>query len=309
MPDVDALILGGGPAGLSAALVLARALRRVAVLDGDADGVKARSTWPQVNHNLLGWPDGLPAARLRELGRAQLCDYDSMEVIDEPAASVVGTDGGFVATTAQGRERRGRIVLLATGVEDSYPRFPGWEDYVGRSLHWCLACDAYAARSKRLVAIGADEAAALDALQLRRFTEDVVLVTGTTEACAVDDEHRRRLETAGVDVVEGAVVGAEGSDGRLEALLTSDGTRVPCDEAFSLLPPVPRNGLASALGASTDPAGFVGVDAEQRTDVPGVFAAGDLTRRHSHQLATALHEGTQAGHAMSFALLPDELRG
>jgi len=104
-------------------------------------------------------------------------------------------------------------------------------------------------------------------------------------------------------------VGAEGSDGRLEALLTSDGTRVPCDEAFSLLPPVPRNGLASALGASTDPAGFVGVDAEQRTDVPGVFAAGDLTRRHSHQLATALHEGTQAGHAMSFALLPDELRG
>lgn len=305
---VDAVVVGGGPAGLSAALVLARALRSVVVFDGDREGLQARSTWPQVNHNLLGWPDGIEAARLRALGAVQLRAYSTVAVVEDAVREVEALGDGFCATTAEGRRVAGRAILLATGVQDSYPRFPGWETYVGRSLHWCLACDGYEARGRRLVAIGADVTAALDALALRRFSDHVTLLTGTCDGPRVSDEHRARLAAADIAVVTGEVVGAQGSDGHLSALLTGTGERVPCDEAFSLRPSVPRSALARALGAELDAAGFVCVDSEQRTRVPGVVAAGDVTRVHSHQLATALHEGSQAGHAMAWDLLPAQLR-
>lgn len=302
----DALVIGGGPAGLSAALILARALRTVAIADADSSGVHARSTWPQINRNLLGWPDGLPAAQLRELGRQQLQAYPGVTRLESHVHRIEAAAGGFCAETGNSAITA-RVVLLATGVEDHYPEFPGWEDYVGRSLHWCLGCDAYEARGTHIVVIGSGTPAALDALQLRRYSKHITVLTGAGTGAELEPELLQSLRTGGIAVLRGDVASAEGHDGYLKALITSRGDRVRCDHLFSVLPASPRYKLATTLGAATDENGFLAVDTEQRTTVKGVFAAGDITRVHSHQIATALHEGTQAGHAMAHALLPHEL--
>jgi thioredoxin reductase (NADPH) len=300
--DADVVIVGGGPAGLAAALVLARALRSVVVLDTGS----GRSTWPQVNHNLLGFPGGVEARRLRELGHEQLREYDDVRVVSAEATGAAVTDGGF-RVRGQSGDWTGRALLLATGVVDHYPHFPGWETYVGRSLHWCLACDGYESRGRRLVAIGADTTAALDALALRRFSDDVTLITNSQHD-DLDPEHLSRLDRAGVRVLYDRVVRAEGEDGQLAALLTAGGSRVDCDVAFSLQGSTPRNALALELGVPVNEGGFVEIDCDQRTPVAGVFAAGDVTRVHSHQVSAALHEGAQAGHAIAWTLLPPELQ-
>jgi len=302
--SVDALVIGGGPAGLSAALILARALRTVAIADADSSGVHARSTWPQINRNLLGWPDGLPAAQLRELGHQQLQAYPGVTRLESHIHNIEAAAGGFCAETGKGSVNA-RVVLLATGVEDHYPEFPGWKEYVGRSLHWYLGCDAYEVRGTNIVVIGSGTPAALDALQLRRYSADITVLTGTGPELEPALHHS--LRTGGIAVLRGDVASAEGHDGYLKALITSQGDHVRCDHLFSVLPASPRNHLATTLGAATGENGFVAVDTEQRTTIEGVFAAGDITRVHSHQIATALHEGTQAGHAMAHAPLPREL--
>src|SRR5687767_15908875 len=133
----DAIVIGGGPAGMSAALYLARYNRSVVLFDT----ARGRSSFNQVNHNYLGFPDGVPIQRLRELGREQLSRYSHVQVVDEAVERLEGdADGGFVAH-ATGGTHSGRTLLLSTGVEDHYPRFDGWEPCVGVSLFWCITCD------------------------------------------------------------------------------------------------------------------------------------------------------------------------
>lgn len=314
---VDCAVVGGGPAGLQAALCLARYRRSVAVFD-TGDG---RSTFSQINHNLLGHPGGIPARELRRLGQVQLGEYPQVSLVEacvdafEPAASRASDlaeldpdEAVFRLTTSEG-QLQARTVVMATGVRDHYPRFDGWERCVGRSMFWCIACDGYESRDDRVVVLGASDTAAGEALQLRRYSEDVTLVTnGAPGDEGLGERSLARLERAGVVVRRGRMVGAEHDDGLLSCVRLDDGTALPVGALFVAQGSTPASELAAAAGAECTPGGWIVVDEEQRTSVPGLFAAGDVTHCHSHQVSTALHEGTQAAAAVNYALYPPALR-
>jgi thioredoxin reductase (NADPH) len=300
--ECEAIVIGGGPAGLSAALQLARWNRSVLVLDSG----EGRSTHHQVNHNYLGFPDGVAALELRELGRKQLGRYPRASVLRQEARQARLTSAGFTVETPEG-EHAGSVLVLACGVHDDYPEFDDYESYVGRSMFWCITCDGYECREKRVVVVGGDEHAAGEALQLVSLTPHVTLVTDEPEE-PLPDDLRGRLAAAGVIVLDDRFTGAEGEDGMVTAACTARSGPVPADALFVVRPARPRSALAEQLGLELNAAGYVVVDAEQRTSVPGVLAAGDLTSLHAHQVSAAVHQGAQAASAANYLLYPDGFR-
>jgi thioredoxin reductase (NADPH) len=298
----DTVIVGGGPAGLSCALYLARYLRTVAVFDMG----HGRSTHHQTNHNYLGFPGGVHAVELRERGRQQLSEYDHVDV-HHHAVKAVHQDGDLFVATGQFGEYRGRTLLLATGVLDHYPHFPGWEEYVGTSMFWCITCDGYESRDRKIVVAGHTNIAAGEAMQLSRISSDIVIVTNS-HVSEIDDVELSRLAVAGIPVIHDRITIAHGSDGQLEELETQGGLRIPVNRFFVTQGATPETSLAKMLGLECNEAGYILVDTEQKTSIPGVFAAGDITQLHSHQISAAVHEGAQAASAANYFLYPDELK-
>lgn len=303
-PDgTDAAVVGGGPAGLSAALQLARYGRRVLVFDTG----HGRSTHHQTNRNYLGFPDGIATTRLRELGVRQLARYPHVRFARHHVTGLTGDAHQGFTVRAQGHHWRARTVVLATGVLDHFPHFPDWHTYVGRSMFWCIACDGYENRGRRILVVGHTDAAAGEAMQLHSLTDRIVLLTNSRRN-DISSPFTRRLAVAGVPVVHDRIKGAEGADGRLTAIVTRGGERLDLDALFSIQGATPETAVARGLGIRLNRHGYVEVDTEQCTSVPGVYAAGDITAPHSHQVSAAVHEGAQAASAANYFLYPPELK-
>jgi thioredoxin reductase (NADPH) len=306
--DFDAAIVGGGPAGLAAAINLARALRSVLVFDRPQPG---RSDYPQVNHNYLGFPEGVPARELRERGTAQARRYGARFCDSEVVAMRRGP-GGFALEGSGGERCRVRGVILAMGVRDHWTRFPGFETFVGRSLHWCIVCDGYEMRGKRVVVAGNDDETAMMAMQMHRFTPEVTLVTNDG-ALGLTPEAVDRLARRELPVVIGRIASGrarEGAPGMLASLRLEDGRELAAEHLFSHQGATPQTALARSLGVELSGGGYVTVDTEQRTGEPFVYAAGDCTRLLAHQIVTAAHEGATAAQTLNYDLfVADELQG
>jgi thioredoxin reductase (NADPH) len=235
---------------------------------------------------------------------AQFCDSE--------VVAIRRVAGGFAVEGANGESCRARGVILATGVNDHWTRFPGFEAFVGRSLHWCIVCDGYEMRGKRVVVAGNDDEAATTALQLRRFTPDVTLVTNDG-ALGLTPERADRLARHGLPVVIGRIAHGRArgdAPGMLACLELEDGRELPAEHLFSHQGATPQTALARSLGVALSPAGYVTVDTEQRTSQPGVYSAGDCTRLFAHQIATAAHEGATAAQTLNADLFAaDEAQG
>jgi thioredoxin reductase (NADPH) len=298
----EALVIGGGPAGLSAALYLARYDRQVALFDAG----RGRSTWHQVNQNYLGFPGGVPARELRRLGRQQLAAYQQVTVLEHKVEAMRRYGDMFVAQ-GQHDEWYGSTVILCTGVIDHYPHFDGWETYVGRSMFWCITCDGYGCKGARVVVVGNTDASAAEALQLQRFTNQVTVLTDS-RSCAISPTFQERLARAGIALIHDTIVSAIGKDGQFEALCTRSGQRIELDQLFCQHGATPQTQLAKQLGVQLCDKGYIAANSEQMTSIPGVYAAGDVTRLHSHQVTTAVHEGGQAASAANYFLYPAELK-
>jgi thioredoxin reductase (NADPH) len=283
-------------------LYLGRYDRRVALFDAG----QGRSTWHQVNHNYLGFPGGVPARRLRELGRRQLADYPQVTLF-EHKIEALRREGELFVAESQAGQWSGRVVILCTGVIDHYPHFEGWEEYVGRSMFWCITCDGYGCKGACVVVVGNTDASAAEALQLGRFTDNLTVLTHSEE-CQISQKFQERLKRAGISLIHDKIVSVVGQDGQLEALCTRAGRRIELDQLFSQQGATPQTKLAADLGVKLDDSGYIMADSEQRTSVPGVYAAGDVTRLHSHQVTTAVHEGGQAASAANYFLYPPELK-
>jgi thioredoxin reductase (NADPH) len=325
----DCAIIGGGPAGLSTAIYLGR-LRRSSLVIDDHEG---RSLWCQVNRNYLGFPDGIEATDLRKLGRRQAANdgtefcngqvesivrqgkrfcvrvVPSLPVEADPAA---GSQEQRAEDTADARaagetqikrhtELWASALVFATGVQDHFPEFVGRDECVGRTLFWCIICDGYEAIGKRVVVLGADEEAASTALQLRQFTAQLTLVAGEP-AFALPPARLDDLKTAGITTVTGRVRNVPNAAGCVTALDLDTGQSVPLDMLFTVHEKTPRSDLARALGVRCDANGYIAADDEQKTNVPGIYAAGDVTRKHNHQISSAVHEGGMAAAAVNYYL-------
>jgi thioredoxin reductase len=288
MNEYDAVIVGGGPAGLSAALVLGRARRAVLVVD---DGRPANAVSQGVG-GLLGQARVDPA-QLRATGREQLDRHPSVEVRDDAVAAIRRDGGGFTVSVGGGDVRAGAIVL-AHGLRYDPPPLAGIEDLWGRAVFHCAFCDGWEVRDLSLALHGSGPAAALSALVLAGWSDDVVLCTdGPFEG------DRAALADAGVRVREEPVRRLVGSAGHLDRIEFASGPAEVRDALFVSTRRGQPNDLAEALGCELTDAGTIVADADGRTSVDRVYAIGDAATEHSRSVANAIGTGSRAAYAIA----------
>lgn len=294
----DAVIVGGGPAGLSAAISLARACRSVALFESERPG---RSDWGQINHNFLGFPDGISIVDLCARGRAQ-AERFGVRIHDAFVETVAPDEHGFTVT-ARGRTHHGRGLILATGVTDKWVQFPGYKDYIGKTMHWCITCDGYEMQHQRVLVVGNDAETAELALQMLGFKPKAVTVLTNSRGVGLPLEQIAELRSHGIDLMVDRIVNARSrGQGCFEAVLLEGGGELPLDHLFSAQGAEPNAALALSLGVDLTEDGFIKVDSGAKTSVAGVYAAGDVTSLFSHQVLTAAHEGATAAASLVHAL-------
>jgi len=294
----DVLIIGAGPAGLSAALVLGRVCRRVLVIDSG----KPRNAPSPASHSFFT-RDGSPSSELLRIGREQLRPY-GVEVLDAEVADAFQEGDAFTVALADGSRRSARRLLLATGVVDPVPEIEGLRELWGTSVLHCAYCHGWEVRDQPLAVYANGGSAAEIVALVRCLSRDVVLCTDGPADLGDDLE---MLDRAGILVREEPIVRLKGNDGRLERIVFADGSDLPRRALF--LPTLPRqhSDLAERLGCELTGYGLVKVDAAGLTTVPGVYAAGDLALRR-HQVVVASADGAIAGITINHELAWEELK-
>jgi thioredoxin reductase len=284
----DVIIIGAGPAGLSAALILGRVRRRVLVIDSR----KPRNA-PSARSHSFFTQDGTPPLELLRVGREQLQPY-GVEILDAEATDAFQEGDGFTVVLNDlrgGSRRSARRLLLATGVVDPLPEIEGLPELWGKSVLHCAYCHGWEVRDQPLAVYANGQSAAEIVALVRCVSRDVVLCT---DGPADLGEERELLDRNGVPVREERIVRVEGRDGQLERIVFADGTDLARHAMF--LPTLPRqhSGLAERLGCELTALGLLKVNADGLTTVPGVYAAGDLALRR-HQVVVASADGAIAG--------------
>lgn len=298
----DCIVVGGGAAGLSAALVLGRARRRTLVVDaGKPSNAVAHGIGGLLGH------DGRPPSELYELGRAELGKYPTVEVRRGEVTAGETEGGRFTLTLDDGSVETAKRVLLASGMDYVRPDVPGADERWGRSVFHCPFCHGWEVRDRAIGVLDPGPMGAMRALMLTMWSDDVTLYTNGP--ASVDPVDAHRLHAAGIPVVEQPVTGLVGPGDGLESLELADGTTRPCG---GLLLPVTlrqRSPLADQLGAEAAPATPIAADAlaldvMSMTSVPGLFAAGDLGAAMP-SVANAIAAGSNAAAGVVHSLIAD----
>jgi thioredoxin reductase len=297
-PAYDAVVVGGGPAGLAAAAWLGRYRRRTLLVDAG----EGRNRWAESMHGMPG-SDRVTPGELRRRFREEVGAYPDVELRAGRVVAVqgqAGVQGEVVLELDDGERVLARRVVLATGVRDAFPDVDRFFDFYGADVHHCLSCDGYEARDQTVVAIGWQAEVAGFAVGLYDWAREVRIVTdGRSLEC--DGEVRAALDRHGVEVIEDRAVCLLGERGSLRGIELAGGKTVDCTMAFFSIAHEPVTDLAQALGCDLDADGYVSVDREGRTSVPVVYAAGDLTPG-LQLVAVATGEGTVAGVACALSL-------
>ncbi|MFV3131970.1 NAD(P)/FAD-dependent oxidoreductase [Niveispirillum sp. KHB5.9] len=268
--DRDCLVIGGGPAGLTAAIYLARYHLSVTVIDSG----QSRAALIPLTRNHAGFPDGISGPDLLARMRQQAGMYGA-EFLAGTVTELVLTEAGFTARAGHGLVRA-RTVLLATGVVNRRPQGMTDEDHhhtlVTGLLRYCPVCDGYEVTDRRVAVLGTGERGCAEALFLRSYTADVTLVA-PAEGHVLSDEHRRRLTAAGIAIAgTGGPISLRGRTIDLDI----DGVATSFDTLYPALGSHIQSELAGGLDATLSEEGCLIVDAHQRTNVAGLYAAGDV---------------------------------
>jgi thioredoxin reductase len=296
-PAFDAVIVGGGPAGLSAALVLGRSRRRVLVVDS---GRPANAPAEQIG-GLLAQSTVSPA-ELRRDGRDQLAEHANVRIRDDAVSGAERIGGEFAITLADGGAVRARALVLAHGLRYDPPALAGIEALWGRSVFHCPFCDGWEVRDRPLAVHGNGHAAAGSAIVIAGWSSDVVLCT---DGPARLNGERAVLEAAGVRIREQPIRHLAGADGRLRRIEFDSGPPEMRDALFVRTVREQPNGLATELGCELGPGGTILTDEDGRTGVSGVFAAGDAATDHSRSVANAIGTGSRVAYALALDLVTE----
>ncbi|WP_426756532.1 NAD(P)/FAD-dependent oxidoreductase [Myxococcus sp. Y35] len=286
----DVVVVGGGPGGLSAALMLGRACRKVLLCDA---GPRRNAAATEVHYFLTR--DGIPPQQFRDIAREQLRPYD-VEVRDVRVQNVERMGATFRVTLEGGDVVEARRVLLSTGMVDVPRDLPGYRELWGKAIFQCPYCHGWEVKQRPWGVLATSEMYLDFSLVLRSWTDDVVVFThGSFEVPA---ERRAQLERVGVRIEERRIRGlvtAEGAHGlALAAVELEDGTRVPRQILFDH-PPQRQVPLVQQLGLELTEEGFVKVQATGETSVPGIFAVGDMSQRMQAAIAAASAGAVAAG--------------
>jgi thioredoxin reductase len=300
MSQHDVAIIGGGAAGLSAALVLSRACRKVLVVDAGAP----RNAPATHMHGYLS-RDGMPPAELLAAGRHEVRSYGG-DIVDGTVTDLVPDGGsGFWALLDGGRRMSARRLLVTTGLRDELPDIAGLRNRWARDVLHCPYCHGHEVRGRKLGVLGGTPGAVRYAHNVRQWTDDLVYFTPPDILTATE---RTQLVARAIGVVEGTIEQLVIDDAdHLRGVQMRDGCVIPRDALF--VPPrfVPNNILLVGLGAEADADGWVAVDNTGRTSVPGVWAAGNIVDPRA-QVITAAGAGSAAAIALNADLVEDDVR-
>lgn len=295
----DVLIIGGSYAGLSAALVLGRSLRRVLVIDA---GQPCNRQTPH-SHSFLT-RDGETPARLSAIAREQLSPYPTVEVRSGRVISAEQTADGFLVTMATGESAAGRKLLLATGVVDTMPDLPGFAECWGRSVLHCPYCHGYEVHGQPLGILANGAMGYELALLIQHWSRHLTLFTDGP--ATLDADQRQRLDGLQIPIVEKPIAALDHEAGQLTALRFADGSLAQHRALFARVPFRQSSDLATQLGCTLTENGLLDVTEFGETNVPGVFAAGDATTPF-RQVAIAAANGVKAAAWINRELMTDEL--
>ena len=292
----DCLIVGGGIAGLSAALALGRARRKVLLCSG---GPPRNAPAPH-SHNFVTRV-GVPPLELLTIARSQLAPYESVSLRDVQVRKITRSgDAEFEARLSEGKEVRSRTVILATGMRDELDGLPGLNELWGDSVFACPFCHGWEYRDRRW-ALMTDRSSALDKVKLARSWTPNLLVC-SRDGISLEEEQASALDALGISFYSSPVVRLEGEK-TLQAIVLADGERVPCDAMLYRPPQKQRSTVAEELGCAFEPNGFIQTQAPfGATSVPGVFAIGDVVGP-MQSLITASASGSFAGAGVHHLLM------
>ncbi|HSL10705.1 MAG TPA: NAD(P)/FAD-dependent oxidoreductase [Actinomycetota bacterium] len=300
----ECVIVGGGAAGLSAALVLGRARRRILVVDaGEQSNRPAEGIGGLLGH------DRRPPDELFRVGRAELSAYPSVVFRAARVAAAVDRGTTFDVELDDGSREPTRTLLLATGMDYELPDIPGVRERWGGSVFHCPFCHGWEVRDRRLGVLDRSDRVVERAVLLRSWSDDVtVYADGPLE---LDPHDRGRLARAGIAVDERVVAGLRGSGQRLDAIAFDDGSERGCEALLVPSPLRQRSPLAADLGVGvvdpSSPRGPLAVDRMFRTSVPRVYAAGDAAGDALPSVASAVAAGATAGKAIVSDLVAELL--
>ena len=303
----DAIIIGGGSGGLSAALMLVRARRRVLVVDSGAP----RNRFAAHMHGVIG-RDGWSPLDLLAAGRAEIERYGGVVVPTDVVAvepTAEPAHAGFDVTLGTGERHHARRLLIATGLRDELPDIPGLAEQWGRAAFVCPYCDGWEWRDRRIAVLATGPMSPHQAQMLRQWSSDVTFVTNEA---ALTDDATGELTARGIVIEPRAVAGTStDADGRLSGIRFADGDTAAVDVIFLHPRVIPNDGLLRSLGAETAPGQggvrWVEVDETGRTSIPGVWAVGNVVNP-SASVPLASGAGNIAGATINADLIEEEIR-
>jgi thioredoxin reductase len=294
----DVIIVGAGPAGLSAALILGRSRRRVLVCDTG----KPRNAAAHAMHGFLS-RDGIAPAEFLRIAREQIRPYDTIEFRDIEVKEAECRDGRFHVRLDDGTELTSRKLLIATGVVDRVPELPGFQELYGRSVFHCPYCDGWEVRDRPLAVYGRGDRGRGLSLELLGWSRDIVLCTDGPSEIEPDD--RASLERNGIVLREDRVVRLEGND-RLERIVFAAGDPLPRHALFFTTGQNQHSELVTRLGCTMNDKGTVLTGKYEAAHLPGLYVAGDASRAVQWVIVAAA-EGAEAAFAINTNLLKEDL--
>jgi thioredoxin reductase (NADPH) len=291
-PLLDSLIIGGGPAGLTAAIYLARFRRRFQLIDQGA----SRAAWIPVSHNHAGFPEGIGGTVLLERMAVQARHYDAA-IRHGTVTNITQDEEGVFHVMVDGARLRTRTVLLATGVVDIEPDLPNVPAAVARGLvRYCPVCDGYEVIGHKIGVIGYGSGGLGEAIFLRTYADDITLLS-FGERLNLTDEEMRRATEAGIALVDAPVASLEMQADRIRSITMHNGETYSFETIYSALGTKPRSELAGLLGIEMTDKGCIIASAHQQTSIEGVFAAGDIVKG-LNQISVAMGEAAIASTAI-----------
>lgn len=295
---LDCAVIGGGPAGLNASLVLGRSRRKTVLFDDD----KPRNSVTKESHGFIT-RDGINPSELRRIARAELGNYSDVTIIEQRVGKVMKDHQRFTIETEAGDVYHAKKVILATGLKETFPEINSLKQYYGTSVFSCPFCDGWELRDRPLAVIAENTRAFHMAKVVYNWSSDLIVCTNGNKVLSIND--KTILENKGISVYEQKISSLIGEDGYLKKISFEDGITVRREGGFVVAEMGQASTIGEELGCEFTDQGAIITDATGRTNVEGLFACGDTSIIAPSQLIIAAAAGSKTAIGVNAALFEE----